>query len=118
MITPETIEQIALANGFKLKEQPDGSMALNPYVFEFARALLASRQPEIDALKRDVGGLISNLNSEHDERISLEAEVERLCGLYESAVKGQNAFREGYKVWRAAAKASPGPCPICSGNKP
>lgn len=39
-MTPELIEQIALANGFKLKKQPDGSMALNPYVFEFANALL------------------------------------------------------------------------------
>lgn len=38
-MTDEQIEAIALANGFKLKEQPDGSMALNPYVFEFARAM-------------------------------------------------------------------------------
>lgn len=36
----ERITELALANGFKLKEQPDGSMALNPYVFEFAAALL------------------------------------------------------------------------------
>lgn len=36
----DQIQEIALANGFKLKEQPDGSMGLNPYVFEFVRALL------------------------------------------------------------------------------
>ena len=36
----EKIKQIALANGFKLKEQPDGSMDLNPYVYDFAEALL------------------------------------------------------------------------------
>lgn len=42
VMAPEMIEQIALANGFKLKRQPDGSMALNPYVFEFARALLVA----------------------------------------------------------------------------
>lgn len=41
-MTDEEIEQIALANGFKRKRQPDGSMALNPYVFDFARALIAS----------------------------------------------------------------------------
>ena len=35
------IEKLALANGFKLKEQPNGEMALNPYVFDFARALIA-----------------------------------------------------------------------------
>jgi hypothetical protein len=45
----EMIEQIALANGFKLKKQPDGSMALNPYVYDFARALLATAEiaPEV-----------------------------------------------------------------------
>lgn len=37
----EDIEKLALANGFKLKEQPNGEMALNPYVFDFARALIA-----------------------------------------------------------------------------
>lgn len=33
MLNKETIKQIALDNGFKLKEQPDGSMDLNPYVY-------------------------------------------------------------------------------------
>lgn len=36
----EKIKRIALSNGFKLKEQPDGSMDLNPYVYDFAEALL------------------------------------------------------------------------------
>lgn len=36
------IRRIALANGFKYKQQPDGSMDLNPYVFEFAKALLTA----------------------------------------------------------------------------
>lgn len=35
----ETIKQIALANGFKLKEQADGRMDLNPYVYEFTNAI-------------------------------------------------------------------------------
>lgn len=39
MLNKETIKQIALENGFKLKEQPDGSMDLNPYVYEFANAI-------------------------------------------------------------------------------
>jgi hypothetical protein len=38
-MTKDEITALALANGFKLKEQPDGSMALNTYVFDFARAL-------------------------------------------------------------------------------
>lgn len=36
----EYIKELALDNGFKLKEQPDGSMDLNPYVYEFVSALL------------------------------------------------------------------------------
>lgn len=35
----ETIKQIALANDFKLKEQANGEMDLNPYVYEFANAI-------------------------------------------------------------------------------
>ena len=38
----ETIKKIALENGFKLKKQSNGEMDLNPYVYDFARALLTS----------------------------------------------------------------------------
>jgi hypothetical protein len=37
----EQIKELALANGFKLKTQPDGTEDLNPYVYEFAKALAA-----------------------------------------------------------------------------
>jgi hypothetical protein len=49
----DEITRIALDTGFKPKEQPDGSMALNPYVFDFARKLLAAAPipPEVDGLK-------------------------------------------------------------------
>lgn len=36
------IQELALAHGFKLKEQPNGEMALNPYVFDFAKALISA----------------------------------------------------------------------------
>jgi hypothetical protein len=39
---PAQITALALANGFKLKTQPDGSESLNPYVFDFAKALIAA----------------------------------------------------------------------------
>ena len=39
-MTNDKIKEIALENGFKLKEQPNGEMDLNPYVYDFARALL------------------------------------------------------------------------------
>ncbi len=37
------ITALALANGFKLRPQPDGSEALNPYVFDFAHAIRGAK---------------------------------------------------------------------------
>ena len=45
-MTPERITELALASGFKLKTQPDGTEALNPYVFDFVSRLLAERDLE------------------------------------------------------------------------
>ena len=42
-MTNDQIKELAIAYGFKLKEQPNGEMDLNPYVYEFARALILSR---------------------------------------------------------------------------
>ena len=39
-MTKAQIRDLALANGFKLKKQPDGSMDLNPYVYQMMIALL------------------------------------------------------------------------------
>lgn len=50
-MTNDQIKEIALANGFKLKEQPSGEMDLNPYVYDFARALLADRVAGITHIK-------------------------------------------------------------------
>ena len=38
--TKDDIRSTALANGFKLKEQPNGEVDLNPYVYEFAKELM------------------------------------------------------------------------------
>lgn len=35
----QKIKELALANGFKLKEQADGGMDLNAYVYDFANAI-------------------------------------------------------------------------------
>jgi len=40
-MSKERIRELALASGFKLKQQPDGTMELNPYVYEFAAELMA-----------------------------------------------------------------------------
>ena len=52
-LTTERITELALANGFKLKAQPGGTEALNPYVFDFAAALLEEKGAEIAALRKD-----------------------------------------------------------------
>lgn len=44
----DRVKELALANGFKLKQQPDGSEDLNPYVYDFARALLADTLADPD----------------------------------------------------------------------
>lgn len=41
MLNKETIKEIALANGFKLKEQADGEMDLNPYVYDTINKAIA-----------------------------------------------------------------------------
>lgn len=54
----DQIRQLALENGFKLKTQSDGGLDLNPYVYDFARALIQTahrwipveeRLPEVNA---------------------------------------------------------------------
>lgn len=50
-MTNDQIKEIALANGFKLKEQPSGEMDLNPYVYDFAKALLVERDRGITPIK-------------------------------------------------------------------
>lgn len=42
-MTNEDIKTVALKNGFKLKVQDDGSLDLNPYVYDFARELAATQ---------------------------------------------------------------------------
>ena len=40
IIGKQYIKEVALDCGFKLKEQPDGGMDLNPYVYTFADKLI------------------------------------------------------------------------------
>jgi hypothetical protein len=43
-MTDAEIQAIAVGSGFELKDRADGSKGLHPYVFAFARALLAERE--------------------------------------------------------------------------
>lgn len=42
-MTREQIKAVFLANGFKEKDQGEGRMDLNPYVYDAARALLTAQ---------------------------------------------------------------------------
>ncbi len=55
-IVRKITKELALKHGFKLKEQPDGEMDLNPYVYEFAEALFE----KVALLKRGKASEASN----------------------------------------------------------
>ena len=59
-MTNERIKEIALANGFKLKEQPDGEMDLNPYVYD---AMRKSMLLKLGQIKADMTDLVDRDNT-------------------------------------------------------
>lgn len=61
------IKEVALECGFKLKEQPDGSMDLNPYVYTFADKLI--KQTHISLLV-DFKDTIADVTSQIDDALS------------------------------------------------
>ena len=61
------IKDVALECGFKLKEQPDGSMDLNPYVYTFADKLI--KQTHISLLG-DFKDTLADVTSQIDDALS------------------------------------------------
>ena len=61
IIGKQYIREVALECGFKLKEQPDGSMDLNPYVYAFADKLI--KQTHISLLG-DFKDMLADIDSE------------------------------------------------------
>ena len=49
------IKKLALENGFKLKEQADGSIDLNPYVYDFVSSLFTDAARHNTAMVRKLG---------------------------------------------------------------
>lgn len=97
MMNREQIKELALANGFKLKQQTDGSEDLNPYVYEFVQALveplqsgIAALNSEISMRKDQVVGAARVIQEEKDDNARLRAEIKRLQAinrnLYQEAV--------------------------------
>lgn len=67
IIAKQYIKDVALECGFKLKEQPDGSMDLNPYVYTFADKLI--KQTHISLLG-DFKDMLAGINSEINDALS------------------------------------------------
>ena len=65
MKAKEQVKDIALRSGFKLKEQPNGEMDLNPYVYEFAELFIKVVAHDL-ALENSMTGKKSGL-LRHDE---------------------------------------------------
>ena len=63
----QDVKKLALECGFKLKEQPDGSMDLNPYVYTFADKLI--KQTHISLLG-DFKDMLADINSEINDALS------------------------------------------------
>lgn len=77
----KTVKEIALANGFKLKEQPDGSLELNPYVYVFADKLVEHQQAKVEGMQKRVEDL------EHKLQIKT-----RHCEFFEKSRKGHRSL--------------------------
>lgn len=57
------IKDVALDCGFKLKEQPDGDLDLNPYVYTFADKLIKQTQISLlGAFKDTLADVTSQIN--------------------------------------------------------
>ena len=67
IIGKQYIKDVALECGFKLKEQPDGSMDLNPYVYTFADKLI--KQTHISLLG-DFKDTLADVTSQINDALS------------------------------------------------
>lgn len=73
----QKIKELALANGFKLKEQADGSMDLNAYVYDFANAIEQATKAQAVPDGFEIGRLQDRITELLDERQELYAQLDR-----------------------------------------
>ena len=67
IISKQYIKDVALECGFKLKEQPNGELDLNPYVYTFADKLI--KQTHISLLG-DFKDTIADITSQINDALS------------------------------------------------
>lgn len=63
----KVIKKLALQHGFNLKPQPSGEMDLNPYVYDFARALLGQYLSAPNEIR--MGALVKVIHIDEVDRI-------------------------------------------------
>ncbi len=79
----QQVKELALANGFKLKQQPSGEMDLNPYVYEFVDAFLAKANERVAELELENSAIQSD-----NEKLAQKILPEHIArGCYE-VIKG------------------------------
>ena len=86
----QKIKELALANGFKLKEQASGDIDLNAYVYDFANAV--EREVKAQAEKSLLEQF--EINAKLTEKIESMVTYDRLQELIEICVKAALEERE------------------------
>lgn len=69
----ESVRQLALEAGFKLKEQPDGNKDLNPYVYRFADKLGEAVAEDFLAMMRTTYDELGDIMREVDSGSNFRA---------------------------------------------
>lgn len=82
----ERIKQLALESGFKLKEQPDGTVDLNPYVYEFAEQLISSATTAANEMN---AAIKYQMDKSNKEIITLRSEIRAINNLLNEAIRAR-----------------------------
>ena len=96
-MTNDQIKEIALANGFKLKEQPSGEIDLNPYVYDFARALFGKVNPICPYCESEIDNVLDSHEVVYDGD-----NIEHECPQCDKNVGLSVRVKFGFKAYEVA----------------
>lgn len=104
------IKDLALSNGFKLKEQPSGEMDLNPYVYDFAGALLVKANERVRELESYNVKLVNESHEYQQRCAELEKQRETNYEVWQSkyqALKDSMSLTACYECGTRVHELSP-----------
>ena len=97
-LTADNIRDIAIKSGFKLKEQPNGEMDLNPYVFDFAQSLTAELEKRLAEVERERDEASKSLEyvKERSNKMgdNIKSNNESLCKLIDALSQSNIIIKE------------------------